>query len=408
MINIAILGFGVVGGGITEVVEQNREALRAYCGDEIFVKYILDLRDFPDSPYGDRVVHDINIIASDPEVTVVCEAMGGVNPAYDFSVLLMKNGKSMVTSNKELVSKRGVELCETAAERGVSYMFEASVGGGIPEIRGMRTSLAGDSITAVDGILNGTTNYILTRMKNDGVTFDAALSEAQRLGYAERDPGADINGIDAQRKIMILCAVATGYMADENEVYTETLKNITPMDMNAAARWGGTVKLVGSARISRGHASLYVCPSFVPYSCPLAFVDDVYNGISFTSPVTGDVMYYGRGAGRMPTAGAMVSDVASVASGLAQKEKPMRWQNAPEGWVTPFEELEFSYYVRVKSDDKAHTLEAATLAFGKVKELDGALSGYAEYITPPICEKDARRFFGGALCKAESVIRILK
>lgn len=408
MTNIAILGFGVVGGGITEVVEQNQKALKAFCGDGIYVKYILDLRDFPDSPYGDRVVHDINIIASDPEISVVCEAMGGVNPAFDFSVLLMKNGKSMVTSNKELVAKRGVELCETAAACGVSYMFEASVGGGIPEIRGMRTALAGDTVTGIDGILNGTTNYILTRMKKDGVTFEAALSEAQRLGYAERDPGADIDGLDAQRKIMILCAVATGYMADESEVYAETLRNITPLDMDAAARWGGTVKLVGSARIADGRASLYVCPAFVPASCPLAFVDDVYNGISFTSPVTGDVMYYGRGAGRMPTAGAMVADVASVAAGLAKKEKPMRWQHSPDGWVIPFEELEFSYYVRVKTDDRAQTLEAASLAFGSIAELEGTPSGYAEYITSPLLESEARRFFGGALCNAESLIRILK
>ena len=409
MTNIAILGFGVVGGGITEVIEQNGKALEKYTGDGMYVKYILDLRDFPDSPYSDRVVHDINIIAKDPEVSIVCEAMGGVNPAYDFSVMLMEHGKSVVTSNKELVAKRGVELCETAEKNGVSYMFEASVGGGIPEIRGMRTSLAGDTVGAVNGILNGTTNYILTRMKKDGATFAEALSEAQRLGYAERDPSADVDGLDAQRKIMILSAVASGYLADESDVYAQTLRNITPLDMDAAARWGGTVKLVGSARIKpdAGGASMYVCPTFVPSDCPLSFVDDVYNAISVASPVTGDVMFYGRGAGRMPTAGAMVADAASIASGLCNGEKKMAWQSAPDGWVTPFEELSFSYYVRVKTDDPAQALEAAALALGTAEKLPSTPAGYVEYITPEVKESEARRLFSGELCKAESVIRIL-
>ncbi|MBR6676991.1 MAG: homoserine dehydrogenase [Clostridia bacterium] len=407
MINIAILGYGVVGGGITEVIDRNREKLSAFVGDDINVKKILDLRDFPDSPYGDRVVHDINEILNDDEITIVCETMGGVNPAFDFSLALMNKGKSMVTANKELVAKKGLELTECARENGVFYFFEPSVGGGIPEIRGMRTSLAGDTITEIDGILNGTTNYILTRMKREGVDFTSTLKDAQRLGYAEANPSADVDGLDAQRKIMILTAVATGYLVKENDVYCETMTKLTPADIDAAKRWGGAVKLLGSARITDEGCALYVAPFFVPESFPLSFVEDVYNAIRIVSPVTGDVMFYGRGAGRMPTAGAVVEDVASIASGLAAKEKRCEWKAAPEGYVKPFEENLFSYYVRVKNDSESEVLEAAELAFGKVEKLCGAPAGYVEFITDKIAEKDARiAIAGGAFGTVESVIRV--
>ncbi len=409
MINIAILGFGVVGGGITEVIDQNKASLRAFVGDDIYVKKILDLRDFPDSPYGDRVVHDVNEIVNDPEISVVCETMGGVNPAFDFSVAMLKNGKHMVTANKELVAKRGVELTALAKEMGVHYLFEPSVGGGIPEIRGMRTSLAGDTITEIDGILNGTTNYILTRMKKEGVDFTSTLKDAQLLGYAEANPSADVDGLDAQRKIMILTAVATGYLAREEDVYCETMTRLTPADIDAARRWGGSVKLLGSARIEEKSASLYVAPFFVPEQSPLAFVEDVYNAIRIVSPVTGDVMYYGRGAGRMPTAGAVVSDVASILSGLAEKEKACNWEKAPEGYVKPFGENVFSYYIRAAADSVSEALEAAELSFGGVTPLNGSADGICEYITAPIEENKAQEIIkGGSLGTVESVIRIMK
>ncbi len=404
---IAILGFGVVGGGITEVIEQNKSRIRDHLGDDVFVKYILDLREFPDSPYGERVVHDIGVIAGDPEVTVVCEAMGGVEPAYTFSMQMIEAGKSVITSNKELVAKRGVELTKAASDAGVSYLFEASVGGGIPEIRGMRTSLAGDTVSAVDGIVNGTTNFILTRMKRDGATFPEALAEAQRLGYAERDPTADVDGYDAQRKIMILAAVATGKLVSEDEVYRETVSNITPADMDAAQRFGGAVKLIASAKFSPAGASLFVSPFIVPSDNPLSFVDDVYNAIRVTSPVTGDVMFYGRGAGRMPTAGAMVSDVLAVLSGLAVKEKACVWEKAPEGYTVPFEENRFSYYLRIKTDSVPESLDAVTLAFGTADKLCGSPAGYAEFITGEICERDARMIFE-SFEGIESHIRIMK
>ena len=408
MIHIAILGFGVVGGGITEVLEQNKTALQRMVHDEIHVKYILDRLEFPDSPYADRVVHDMSVIANDPQVSIVCETMGGVGAAFDFTMQAIQSGKSVVTSNKELVAKRGVEILEAAKEMGVLYLCEASVGGGIPQIRGMRTSLAGDTITAIDGIMNGTTNYILTRMRKDGATFEAALAEAQTLGYAEADPSADVDGLDAQRKIMILTAIATNMLADEKDVYTETMTKVTPADMDAAARWGGTVKLLGSARISGEHASLYVCPVFVPGTSPLANIDDVYNGIRFVSPVTADVMYYGRGAGRLPTAGAVVADVAAAASGLADRELPMEWEAAPAGYVLPFSENVFSYYVRVKTDTVREMLERASLVFGEIQALPGSPVGYAEFITPPTVEAEAARAFAGnTFAGLESRIRIM-
>ncbi len=409
MINIAILGFGVVGGGITEVINQNKEALKAYVGDDIYVKKILDLRDFPDSPYNDRVVHDVNEIINDDEISVVCETMGGVNPAFDFSMAILKSKKSMVSANKELVAKRGIALCETAKENGVFYLFEPAVGGGIPEIRSMRGSLAGDTITEIDGILNGTTNYIFTSMEKEGSDFESALKEAQRLGYAEANPSADVDGLDAQRKIMILTAIVTNKLVSEAEVYTETMRNITPLDMDAAARWGGTVKLLASSRIDKDKVSLYVCPCFVPASCPLCFVSDVYNAVCVNSPVTGDLMYYGRGAGRMPTAGAVVSDVAAILSGLAAKEKPCDWQAAEEGYVKPFEENCFEYYIRVKTDSCSDAMERANLSFGEVKALEGTLAGYCEYVTAATKEKLAKDIIAsGALGEVESVIRIKK
>lgn len=406
MKHIAIIGFGVVGGGITEVIDKNRAAVKKLLGEDINVKYILDLRDFPDSPYADRIVHDISVIAEDSDVSLVCETMGGTKPALDFSLLMLNSGKSVVTSNKELVAKHGTELLETAAKNRVHYLYEAAVGGGIPEIRGMRTSLAGDTVSSIDGILNGTTNYILTRMKDAGITFEEALSEAQQLGYAEKDPTADVDGFDAQRKIMILTAVATNLLCNENDVYCETMSRITPMDMDAAKRFGGTVKLIGSSRIEGDSASLFVCPFFVPDTCPLAFVNDVYNGIRVCSPITGDVMFYGRGAGRMPTAGAVVSDVISVFSGLAEKEKPSLWEEAPAGYITPFEENSFSYYIRIRTDCGYDAKKAVLCTFGGARELSSSPDGYTEFITDKISEGSARKFFDSH-SGIESRIRVM-
>lgn len=409
MTNIAILGFGVVGSGIAGVIEKNELPIRRMTSDMISVKYILDKRQFPCTPYADRVVTDINKIVSDPEVSIICEAMGGVHPAYEFTMAAFMAGKSVVTSNKELVATCGVELMNAAKKHGVHYLFEASVGGGIPEIRSMRTSLAMDTVHTIDGIMNGTTNYILTRMKNDGVSFEAALKEAQALGYAEADPSADVDGIDAQRKIMILSAVATDKLAQSRFVYTETMTKISSLDVDAASRWGGTVKLVGSFRNHGASMSLYVCPQFVPFSNPISHIDDVYNGIKLSLEMTGDVLYYGRGAGSYPTASAMVSDVVSIMTGAVKGELHMRWHKAEEEFIRPFAENSFKYYIRVKSDSPVEDLEKAKLVLGSVRELSSSPTGYVEYITDSLKEGELASIkAAGSLGEVDSVIRILE
>ena len=404
MINIAILGFGVVGGGIAEVIAENGGIIGDRIGTEVNVKYILDLREFPDSPWGDRVVHDIDTIVNDPEVSIVCEAMGGSHPALEFSLACMNAGKSVVTSNKEVVAKHGVELLTCAKENGVSYLYEAAVGGGIPALRSLRTSLASDKINAITGILNGTTNYILTAMDKNGADFDTVLKEAQKLGYAEANPSADVDGIDAMRKIIILTAIATSKLVPDSAVYAETMTKVSRADMDAEKRFGGTVKLLG--RFRRGDKlSVMVSPFFVPSDCPLSSVNDVFNGIMADCAMTGEVMYYGRGAGRYPTAAAMVSDVFSIASGASVYEYPAMWEAADASVVLPIGEESFRFYVRVKDADTAGVCDKASELLGDVTVLAGAPAGYTEFITGSV-KNDAAMSAAKAL-GAESVIRIL-
>lgn len=343
MKSIAIIGYGVVGGGITAVLEMNQEQVKRTVGDDVQVKYILDLRDFPDSPYADRVVHDIQTILDDPEVVLVCETMGGSHPAFEFSVSCMKAGKSVVTSNKEVVANYGDQLLACARENGVQYMFEASVGGGIPAIRSLLTSVACDKIEKIAGIVNGTTNYILTKMENEGCSFDSALAEAQLLGYAEKDPTADVDGIDAQRKIIILNALATGVLMDGCDVYAEGIRNISVQDMAAAKKLGGSIKLIAGSDT----VSARVCPMIVKNEIPLAHIQDVFNGIMVTTSACGDILYYGRGAGRYPTAGAVVADVCAVLSGAAEREYTPVFVKSD---VKPpkFEDVSFVTYIRAE------------------------------------------------------------
>ena len=397
---IAVIGYGVVGGGITAVLEANRAYIKDAVGDDVEVKYILDLRDFPDSPYADRVVHDIAPILEDKDVSLVCETMGGSHPAFEFSISCMKAGKSVVTSNKEVVANFGDQLLACARENGVSYMFEASVGGGIPVLRPFRTSLAGEQISAVSGIVNGTTNFILTKMKNEKRDFDDVLREAQLLGFAEANPSADIDGIDAQRKIIILAALASGILADGSEVYAETLRNITMDDIAAAERLDAEIKLIAGAKITDS-LEAYVCPMIVPHSDPLSHVFDVYNGISVTSPVSGDIMYYGRGAGRYPTAGAVMSDVVAVLSGAAEAEKiPVFEKKA--GSVKPFDEIAFTYYIRAEAG-RAQLEDALSHAAEEIRVISDE-NGTVEITAGKMNRTELEK----ALCgvKVLSVIRI--
>lgn len=346
MKHIAIIGYGVVGGGITEVIDSAREQIASSIGDDVNVKYILDLREFPDSPYGDRVVHDISAIINDDEVSLVCETMGGSHPAYEFSVKCMEAGKSVVTSNKEVVANYGDELLECARRNGVFYMFEAAVGGGIPCLRPFYTSLSGVVISKVSGIVNGTTNFILTKMRDEGRDFSDVLEQAQALGYAERDPSADIDGIDAKRKIIILGALVSGKLAADNEVDTVSLRDVTQDDLRAAEKLDGEIKYI--ATVSFGTQNEYsVCPTIVKHTNPLSHVSGVYNGVLVTSPLTGDIMYYGRGAGRLPTAGAVISDVIAILSGAVRGERlPVFEKNTDTAEAA--DETKQNCYVRAK------------------------------------------------------------
>ena len=318
MINVAILGLGTVGGGTADLISSHKDTIAARVGDFINIKYILDIRDLSDSPYAPLIVRDFNVILEDAEVALVAETIGGLHPAYEFTKKALEAGKHVVTSNKELVATYGDELLAIAKEKGVSYLFEASVGGGIPVIRPLTVDLADNRIEAISGIMNGTTNYILTRMLEDGATFDAALAEAQKLGYAEADPTADIEGKDACRKICILAAVAHGVLAATDKVHTEGITAIRAEDVRAARAYGARIKLLGRAlRQENGDFFMMVAPFFVPVANPLAHVDGVFNAITVKGSAVGDVMFYGPGAGALPTASAVVADILNALTGEA-------------------------------------------------------------------------------------------
>ena len=331
MKKIAILGFGVVGSGVAEVFTQNKALIENKLNDEIEIKYILDLRDFPDSPFGDRVIHDFDIILNDPEICIVAEMMGGSHPAYDFSKAALLAGKSVVTSNKEVVSKFGTELLSIARENGVRYLFEASVGGGIPIIRPIGNDLVSNKIESIDGILNGTTNYILTQMMENGKSFNEALVEAQKKGYAEADPTADVEGIDAARKISILSALSFGISISPDCISRTGITKITVQDFALAREMGYTIKLIGHAEQIDGKVHASVSPRFVPLSSPLAHISDVYNGILVGANMLDKVLFYGKGAGMLPTASAVVADIMDIVEKMGTGLVPsILWRDAKD------------------------------------------------------------------------------
>ena len=324
MINIAILGFGVIGSGVAETLEKRAEMISKAAGDDIFVKYICDLRDFSSHPLKDRFVKDFGAILADPEVSIVAEMIGGLHPAYDFSLAAIKAGKSVVTSNKVVVAAKGDELMTAAAENGVSYLYEASVGGAIPIIRAINDSLSGCEIEEIEGILNGTTNYILARMDEAGLTMDEALKEAQSLGYAEAKPDADISGGDACRKICILAAAAFGTLVDSDKVKITGIEGVTRETISKAKEDGCTVKLIARAvRNGDGSIGLGVSPKEISLTDPLASVNGVYNAVKLKIKDVGDMMFYGKGAGSLPTASAVVADIIDAAN---KKTRPAVWK----------------------------------------------------------------------------------
>ena len=350
MVKMAILGFGVVGSGCAEVLTQNKDLISASCGSDIEIKYILDLRDFPDSPFADRIVHDFNVILNDPEISLVAEMMGGSHPAYDFTKACLCAGKSVVTSNKEVVANFGTELLALAEQNGVSYLFEASVGGGIPVLRSIYVDLASNRINSVNGILNGTTNYILTSMKEHGASFDDALKKAQQLGYAEANPTADVEGLDAARKVSILCGLCFGKLVPPTAIPTRGITKISESDVRAASRLGYAIKLIGHADINaQGKITALVGPHLVPVSNPLSGISDVFNGVLLNGNMVGDVMFYGPGAGKLPTASAVVADIIDIVSGKGGAVKKPHFVDATSADLTVFADYACPRYFRLSS-----------------------------------------------------------
>lgn len=384
MINVAVLGYGTVGSGVVEVIEQNKAQVNKRTAAEMNVKYILDLRDFPGDPYEDKIVHDVNVILEDEEVSIVCEVMGGVGAAYQFTKAALERGKSVCTSNKELVAKHGPELLELAKANNCNYLFEASVGGGIPIIRPLNYSLTAEKIEAITGILNGTTNYILSKMEKEGADFADILKEAQEKGYAERNPEADVEGHDACRKIAILSSLMMGKNVDSEKIFTEGITKVTAADFQYAKAAGCTIKLFGMSKaVNENEVLAMVAPFMISKEHPLAMVNDVFNAVFVTGNMLGDSMYYGRGAGKLPTASAVVSDVVDCAR--HQGKTIMCFWDKEDVKLADVAETEKAFYVRAAADAKAD-VEAA-FPGGKVVVVEGRDEDFG-YFTPVMKEKD--------------------
>ena len=367
---VAVMGYGTVGSGVVEVFNKNHDSIvRRSTRDSLDLKYILDLRDFPDDPNEDKFIKDFNIILNDADVKIVVETMGGLHPAFEFVSSLLKAGKSVVTSNKELVAVKGYELLTLAEENNVNFLFEASVGGGIPIIRPITQCLAANEIDEIAGILNGTTNFILTMMIEKNMTFADALKLAQDNGYAEKDPTADIEGHDACRKICILASLCFGKHVYPDAVYTEGITKITLEDVAYIQNYGGVIKLLGRAkRLEDGKISAVVSPAVVMHGSQLASVTDVFNAILVRGDAIGDVVFYGKGAGKLPTASAVVADVIDCAKHVDRK-KAFGWGASEENYVVDYKTLETALYIRTEVSDKATALAAVEAQFGKVRVL---------------------------------------
>lgn len=413
MSKIAILGFGVVGSGVVEVFYNNKDNICKKSGKDLDIKYILDLRDFPNSPFCDKLTKNFDDILYDNEVEIVAECMGGVNPAYQFTKSLLQKGKSVVTSNKELVATKGVELLAIAKANNCNYMFEASVGGGIPIIRPLHQCLAANKITEIIGILNGTTNFILTKMIKEQMGFYDALSLAQKLGYAEKDPTADIEGHDASRKICILASLAYGKHVYPERVHTSGISRITLEDVEYAESCNCSIKLIGSVKaLDNGRILPLVRAAFVNKNCPIASVDDVFNAIMVKGDSVGDVMFYGRGAGKLPTASAVVGDIIDVAK--AEKTSISQiWETSDDyNFIESYKLAETAMYIRVTTDNLLSTKEKINELFGEVKVLYKKKISDNEiaFITPVMVEKEIdKKISKLELCGANVIgkIRVL-
>lgn len=383
MIKIAVLGYGTVGSGVVEVIEKNKDMVNKKAGEALEIKYILDLLDFPGDPFEDKVVHDFGAILADDEIKIICETMGGVGAAYEFTKQALSAGKSVCTSNKELVAAHGPELLNLAKANSCNYLFEASVGGGIPIIRPLNYSLTAERIEAVTGILNGTTNYILSKMEYEGAEYEAALKEAQEKGYAERNPEADVEGHDACRKIAILSSLMVGKNVDAGKIYTEGITKVEPRDFAYAKQMGMSVKLLAVSREVGDKTLAMVSPFLIDAFHPLHMVNGVFNAVFVRGNMLGDSMYYGRGAGKLPTASAVVSDVIDCARHIGKVI--MCFWDAEEADLLSIDQVERKFFFRVKAggEEKARELFGASLEEVRLPEV----SEECGFITPVLTEK---------------------
>ena len=381
MVNIAVLGYGTVGSGVVEVINTNHEIINKRAGEEINIKYVLDLRDFPGDPVQQILTHDFNDILNDDEVKVVVEVMGGINPAYTFVKQCLAAGKSVATSNKELVASHGPELLAIAKENNVNFLFEASVGGGIPIIRPLNTSITADEVTEITGILNGTTNYILTKMDQEGASYDEVLKQAQELGYAERNPEADVEGGDACRKIAILTSIVYGKHLDYTKIHTEGITKISTEDFKYADALGVSIKLVGTTKKEGDTLYSFVAPMMLDENHPLSGIHDVFNGIFVHGNVVDDIMFYGRGAGKLPTASAVVADVVDMTK-HQNTNIYIDWK--PEKLtLVSYDDSVNSFFVR--TDSPKSEVEAV---FGHVDYIEDVVDGEYAFTTGDMTEKD--------------------
>ena len=409
MVKVAVLGHGTVGSGVVELFTQNAKSIASRAGQEIEVKRILDIREFPELPYAEKFTKNFDDILNDPEITIVAEVMGGLSPAFEFTKSLLEHGKSVVTSNKELVATKGAELLQVAKAHNVNYFFEASVGGGIPIIRPMHQCLAANEITEVAGILNGTTNYILTKMIHEAVPFDQALSQAQKLGYAERNPAADVEGHDACRKICILASLAFGSHVYPDTVHTEGITGLTLQDVEYASNWGGVIKLIGRAKKqSDGKVIATVYPAFLAAHSQLAGIDDVFNGILIRGNATGDVVFYGRGAGKMPTASAVVADMIDISKANCTS-KSLSWSDSDGHNVADYKTDPLQFYIRASLLDHAQTTVSDVMGGVTFLSRPEQPEDEIAFVTGQMTEKELESKLEvlGNLIKVQSMIRVL-
>ena len=383
MIEAAIYGYGNIGSGVAEVIEKNQDRIEKAAGQGVHVKYVLDLREFEGDPVREKLVHDVDVIVNDPEVKIICETMGGNEPAYTFTKKALMAGKSVCTSNKELVANHGAELIKIAEEHRCNYFFEASVGGGIPIIRTLNSALKQENILSISGIVNGTTNYILTKMEKDGAAFDEVLKEAQDKGFAERNPEADVEGYDACRKIAILSSLMSGKTVDDKDIYTEGITKLTTTDFLYAKKMEMTVKLLAMSRQTQEGCLTMVTPMLIGPENPLCSVNGVFNAISVKGNMLGDSMYYGRGAGKLPTASAVVADVVEAARFMGT-HLPIDWSEEKAA-LTKMPLSRRRFFVRLDRNKVPEARAAAEFGNGRVVFLEQCPDEYG-YITPVMSE----------------------